>query len=205
MRKNEFMETWSRLHGNAPISGIVKAWLNISYLVANSLLKIKLSANFVTCLGLLFAVLLYIFAKESWSVIFLILSLFADGIDGSIAIIANKSSKFGALLDAAIDKVAELFLILALYKIGVNLELLILIMILALSQEYLRARSSGVGLKEVGVITIAERPVRATFTFFTLIMFSLKPGLMDVPIYIWSFFQFFSFIILIRYVKASLT
>jgi CDP-diacylglycerol--glycerol-3-phosphate 3-phosphatidyltransferase len=204
MTKTEFFDTWSQLHGNAPISKVVKAWLQISYVVAKALIKMRLTANFVTILGLLFAILLFLFAHENWSAIFLILSLFADGIDGSIAIISKKNSKFGALLDAIIDKVSELFWILALYKIGVEISYLIFVLVLALIQEYLRSRSSGVGLTELGVVTIAERPVRAIFTFFTLLLSALNIDFFEIPIYFWSVFQMISLITLIRYVKINL-
>jgi phosphatidylglycerophosphate synthase len=204
MRKSEFFDTWSQLHGNAPISKVVRAWLQISYTVAKFLIKIRVTANFVTILGLLFAILLFLFAHEKWSAIFLILSLFADGVDGSIAVISKKNSKFGALLDAIIDKVAELFWILTLHKIGVEIRYLILVLLLALTQEYLRSRSSGVGLNELGVVTIAERPVRATFALFTLILSALNFNFFEIPIYFWIMFQIISLITLVRYVRRNL-
>jgi CDP-diacylglycerol--glycerol-3-phosphate 3-phosphatidyltransferase len=205
MRKSEFFNTWSQLHGNAPISKVVKVWLQISYVVAKALIKIRLSANFVTILGLLFAIVLFLFAHEKWAAIFLISSLIADGVDGSIAIISKMNSKFGALLDAIIDKLAELFWILALYKIGVDIKYLIFVFVLALTQEYLRSRSSGVGLTELGVVTIAERPVRAIFTLFTLVLFALNFNFFEIPIYFWSVFQAISLITLVKYVKVNLT
>jgi len=33
MKKDEFFSIWGRLHGDANISGIVKGWLSISYVV----------------------------------------------------------------------------------------------------------------------------------------------------------------------------
>jgi len=205
MRKSEFFNTWSQLHGNTPISKVVKVWLQISYVVAKAIIKIRLSANFVTILGLLFSIVLFLYAQEKWAAIFLILSLTADGLDGSIAILAKMNSKFGALLDAIIDKVVELFWILALYKIGVDVKFLIFVFVLALTQEYLRSRSSGVGLNELGVVTIAERPVRAIFTLFALMLFALNFSFFEIPIYFWSVFQAISLITLVKYVKVNLT
>jgi CDP-diacylglycerol--glycerol-3-phosphate 3-phosphatidyltransferase len=36
-------------------------------------------------------------------------------------------------------------------------------------QEYLRARSGGLGHSEVGIVTICERPVRASLIFIAIV------------------------------------
>jgi len=204
MKKIEFMESWSGLHGDAPIKGIVKAWLSTAFPIANHLVKMKISANFLTFLGLGFAIALYVFAEFKWSAIFLVFSLLADGIDGSVSIISKTSSKFGAVIDATVDKIAEIFWVLALYKIGVKLEFLILIIVFALVQEYLRSRSAGTGLRELGIVTICERPVRASFTFVALIMYHLNFDMFQLPILFWILFQIISFFALLRFVKSNL-
>jgi len=203
MRKHDFLNHWSRLHGNAPISGVVKAWLSISFIMARVLCKLKISANLLTFSGLLFAVLLYLFGKEVWSPIFLVLSLLADGIDGSMAIISGRASKFGSLLDSVVDRISEALWVLVLYKIGIDQEVLLLIVITAFIQEYLRSRSGGLGLTDIGIVTIAERPVRASFVFIILIFFHLNFANIIFIAYLWIIFQIVSLITITKYLRSK--
>lgn len=203
MRKNDFLNQWSRLHGNAPISGVGKAWLSISFIMARVLCKLKISANLVTISGLLFAALLYLFGKEVWSPIFLVLSLMADGIDGSMAIISGKASKFGSLLDSVVDRISEVLWVLVLYKIGIDQEVLLLIVIMAFIQEYLRSRSGGLGLTDIGIVTIAERPVRASFVLIILIFFHLNFANIIFIAYLWMIFQIVSIITITKYLRSK--
>ena len=204
MNKSEFFGTWSILHGDARVSGIVKWWLTISFLIAKALAKIRISPNSLTLFGLAFGVLLYLNAQSIWAPIFLVLSLICDGIDGSLAIITRKFSKWGAMLDSVIDRLTEVFWILALYSIGVEFNLLAAVLLLAVIQEYLRARAGGVGVVEVGVVTYAERPVRASFVFIALIAFNLSLNFLNQIIAIWLVLQVISLIKISRFIFSKL-
>lgn len=204
MNKSEFLSTWSKIHGDAQVTGIVKGWLNISYLITKLLAKIRISPNGLTIFGLVFGVLLYLNSQSVWAPILLVLSLICDGLDGSLAIITEKSSKWGAILDSVIDRLTEVFWVLALYSLGINLNLLIAVLILSTVQEYLRARAGGVGVVEVGVVTYAERPVRASFVFIALIAFNLDLNILDQIIGIWLLLQIISLIKISRFVFLKL-
>lgn len=204
MNKSEFLSTWSKIHGDAQVTGIVKGWLNISYLITKLLAKIRISPNGLTIFGLVFGVLLYLNSQSIWAPIILVLSLICDGLDGSLAIITEKSSKWGAILDSVIDRLTEVFWVLALYSLGINLNLLIAVLILSTVQEYLRARAGGVGVVEVGVVTYAERPVRASFVFIALIAFNLDLNILDQIIGIWLLLQIISLIKISRFVFLKL-
>lgn len=204
MNKSEFLSTWSKIHGDAQVTGIVKGWLNISYLITKLLAKIRISPNGLTIFGLVFGVLLYLNSQSIWAPILLVLSLICDGLDGSLAIITEKSSKWGAILDSVIDRLTEVFWVLALYSLGINLTLLIAVLILSTVQEYLRARAGGVGVVEVGVVTYAERPVRASFVFIALIAFNLDLNILDQIIGIWLLLQIISLIKISRFVFLKL-
>ena len=204
MNKSDFLSTWSKIHGDAQVTGIVKGWLNISYLITKPLAKIRISPNGLTIFGLVFGVLLYLNSQSIWAPILLVLSLICDGLDGSLAIITEKSSKWGAILDSVIDRLTEVFWVLALYSLGINLNLLIAVLILSTVQEYLRARAGGVGVVEVGVVTYAERPVRASFVFIALIAFNLDLNILDQIIGIWLLLQIISLIKISRFVFLKL-
>jgi len=204
MNKSEFFSTWSSLHGQARVSGIVKWWLNISYFTVRPLVKLRVTPNGLTVLGLVFGVLLYLNSKSLWALLFLILSLLSDGLDGSMAIVTQKFSKWGAMLDSVIDRATEVFWVLALYSIGVNINILIAAFLFSFVQEYLRARAGGVGVNEVGVVTFAERPVRAAFVFVVLIAYNLDFKILDSIILIWLLLQLISLLKLSRYIFLKL-
>jgi archaetidylinositol phosphate synthase len=204
MSKDDFYFAWSKLHGDAKIVGIVKGWLSISFSTSKALARIRITPNALTILGLVFGVLLYMNANAIWAPLILVISLICDGVDGSLAIITGKSSKWGALLDSVVDRLTEVFWILALYSLGVDSKILIAVLILASAQEYLRARAGGVGLTQVGVVTVAERPVRASFVFIALVAFNLNLEILNQITFVWLILQAFSFLTVAKFVAAKL-
>lgn len=204
MTKAEFFLAWSKLHGDAKVSGIVKGWLSISFTVSKALAKMRVTPNALTILGLVFGILLYMNSNAIWAPLILIISLICDGVDGSLAIITRQSSKWGALLDSVVDRLTEVFWVLALYSLGVDSKILITVLILALTQEYLRARAGGVGLKQVGVVTVAERPVRASFIFIALVAFNLNLEILNQITFVWLILQAISFLTVVRFTAAKL-
>lgn len=204
MTKDEFFLAWSKLHGDAKVSGIVKGWLSISFPVSKALAKMRVTPNALTILGLVFGILLYINSSAIWAPLILVISLICDGVDGSLAIITRQSSKWGALLDSVVDRLTEVFWVLALYSLGVDSKILITVLILASTQEYLRARAGGVGLKQVGVVTVAERPVRASFIFVALIAFNLNLEILNQITFVWLILQAISFLTVVRFTAAKL-
>ncbi len=204
MTKDEFFLAWSKLHGDAKVSGIVKGWLSISFTVSKALAKIRVTPNALTILGLVFGILLYMNSNAIWAPLILVISLICDGVDGSLAIITRQSSKWGALLDSVVDRLTEVFWVLAIYSVGVDSKILITVLILASTQEYLRARAGGVGLKQVGVVTVAERPVRASFIFIALVAFNLNLEILNQITFVWLILQAISFLTVVRFTAAKL-
>jgi phosphatidylglycerophosphate synthase len=204
MTNDEFFLAWSKLHGDAKVSGIVKGWLSISFTVSKALAKIRVTPNALTILGLVFGILLYMNSSAIWAPLILVISLICDGVDGSLAIITRQSSKWGALLDSVVDRLTEVFWVFALYSLGVDSKILITVLILASTQEYLRARAGGVGLKQVGVVTVAERPVRASFIFIALVAFNLNLEILNQITFVWLILQAISFLTVVRFTAAKL-
>ena len=190
MSKEEFFATWSKLHGDAKIEGIVKAWLQISFAVVKPLAKIKVTPNLLTFAGLVSAIALWQFADSWIAAIFLVLSLFFDGIDGSLAIVSKVTSKFGAFTDSFVDRLSEIFWALALYKLGTPAALVFFALLATYIQEYLRARAGGLGYEEVGIVTICERPVRASLIFIAIVANVLNFELVTAISIIWVAMQF---------------
>jgi len=195
--KNEFFTTWSNLHGGAKIEGIVKTWLQISYASAKFLSKLRVTPNLLTFAGLFFAIALWQFANSWVAALFLVLSLFFDGIDGSLAILQKKTSKFGAFTDSFVDRISEVFWALALYELGAPVALVFVALLATYVQEYIRARSGGLGHNEVGIVTICERPVRASLIFIAIIANLVGLDLVSAVSIIWVAMQNFALLQLI--------
>lgn len=202
---NEFFALWSRIHGDAKITGIVRTWLVISYKIAKLLSRLKFTPNKLTFLGLVFGVLLFIYAQSPWAPILLIFSLICDGVDGSLAIFTSTTTRWGAILDSIIDRITEFFWILAIYKIGADERLLLVVIVIASIQEYTRARAGGLGMQQVGVVTFAERPVRASFIFTTFIAYAMSLSIINQLVIIWLLLQLISFFMIIRFTYLKLS
>ena len=205
MDKKEFFTTWSNLHGGAKIEGIVKTWLQISYASAKFLSKLRVTPNLLTFAGLFFAIALWQFANSWFAALFLVLSLFFDGIDGSLAILQKKTSKFGAFTDSFVDRISEVFWALALYKLGAPASLVFVALLATYIQEYLRARAGGLGHEEVGIVTICERPVRASLIFIAIIAHLVGLEFVTAIAIIWVAMQNFALLQLIFTSYKTLT
>ncbi len=204
LSKQEFTQTWSSLHNDAPVVGAVAWWLKISYRFGLVATLLRISPNVLTLLGLLAAAATAFTATTWWAVFFLVLSLFCDGIDGSVAIFQQRQSAWGATLDSVVDRISEAFWLYALYVIGVPAWLVITLWCVASFQEYARAKLVSLDVTDIGVVTPAERPVRASFLFITLIMWQLNlPGVFALSV-AFLVIQISGFLMVVRYARSQL-
>ena len=204
MKKEEFNSTWSDLHGGADIKGIVKTWLAISFASAKFLSKLHITPIILTLLGVLFAIAMAANPLSLWAIPLLVLSLYADGIDGSVAIFQKRQSSFGAILDSVADRISEALWFYVAYRIGAPAWLVLATYVIASTQEYARARLTSLGVSGVGVVTTAERPVRASFIFIALVSFALNFQLVTLTMAILAILQAFSFGLVARFAHNSL-
>jgi CDP-diacylglycerol--glycerol-3-phosphate 3-phosphatidyltransferase len=139
-----------------------------------------------------------------WTLPLLVLSLYADGIDGSVAIYQNRSSSFGAILDSAADRISEALWFYVAYRIGAPAWIVLLTYVIASTQEYARARLGGLGISDVGVVTPAERPVRASFIFIALVAYAYDLKLVVAAMAALFVLQLWSFFLVARFAHNRL-
>ena len=176
--KKDFYKRWSDLHNNAQVSGIVHGWLAISYRLALIATLLRISPNVLTFLGLASAIVTAVIPHSYWAIALVAISLLFDGIDGSVAIFQRRESSWGAILDSVADRISEAAWAYALYQVGIPLEIAVGLWLAASVQEYARARLAALEVKDLGVVTFAERPMRASLLFIILIAWQLEiPGL----------------------------
>lgn len=226
MEQGEFFSRWSELHGGAQVKGIVRWWLSLAFRISTSLARLRVSANGLTLIGLVLGGGLIAVVADSraesglWitiAIVILLLSLIADGVDGSLALVTSSTSRFGAALDAIADRVVESFWALAMIMIGADHLVVLLAWLVAQTQEYIRARMGGLGVLEVGVVTPAERPVRAAFLFVALLaaaFYSMsgvkelfgfeRDSVLSLVALIWLLIQVFSLSMIVRFATKKL-
>lgn len=174
MNQDEFFTKWSALHGSAEVKGIVRLWLTISFVIAKGFSLLKVSPNLLTLIGLLLACAMVLSPLSILAIVLLVLSLMADGIDGSLAILTSKESKWGSTLDAVADRISEAIWLYVAYRAGVSLGIAITLWIVASTQEYARARVASLGYSTIDLVTPTERPVRASAVFIILVAAQLE-------------------------------
>ena len=176
MNEQQFKDRWSELHGGADTEGVVGGWLSFSYQAARVCVALRISPNVLTLLGLGNAIAMGLSTYAAIALLLLVISLFFDGIDGSVAILRGSESKWGELLDSLADRISEAFWLYMGWRLGIPAWVVITMWTIASTQEYARARLASLGHREIGVVTPTERPVRAIFMAFALLFY-----IFDIP------------------------
>lgn len=209
--RDEFNTRWSQLHGGAKIEGAVKGWLAISFPLARALAFLRITPNIMTLIGVLLsaAMLIPVFTGEEIiqlfpAIILLVLSLIADGVDGSLAIYQDRESELGGIYDTIADRISEAFWLTFLFYIGLPAGFAIAIWILGATQEYARARLASMGHPQVGVVTPAERPVRAIYILFSIILSSISLDLLTGLSIAFIALQVFSVLLIVKMARSIL-
>ena len=86
-----------------------------------------------------------------------------DGLDGAVAVLSDRVTAWGYVLDSAADRVVELLFLVALAAVGAAWSWVAVCAALIFLLEYVRARAGNAGAGEVTAITVGERPNRVVF------------------------------------------
>lgn len=204
MNRLEFFAAWSQSHGAARVTGIVRAWLTLSYFITKPLIALRISPNFLTLLSLAVGVQFVFAISSNWAILLLVVSLLLDGIDGTVAIIRNRATRFGAFLDAVADRIVEACWAYGFYLMGAPWQLVAIAWLAAFLQEYMRARATGLGIDSVVIVTPAERPVRASLLFIALVARAVGIDLLFLIALVWAALQSFSALRLLAALRSQL-
>lgn len=188
-----YLVRWSALHGDAVVTWPIRIWLRSTYALAVPFRR--LHPNVITASGLLIA--LGVVALDSRMTlsdallaIFILLLGVIDSLDGIVATVTNRNSTFGAFLDSLVDRGIEVAIILLLLHHGAPLAISLIALCLALLHEYMRARAMGLGLGDVGIITVAEKPTRIAIGVMFFVACSAIPKyaevLVSMAVYVWA-------------------
>lgn len=178
--RQEYLRSWSELHGGAGTGGLVGWWIGGVYRVARPLVRLGVGPDAVTLLGLLIALGVPVAARQApqagWLVAACVLAAVSgvlDNLDGAVALLTGRATRRGFVLDSGCDRISDAAYGVAFWFAGAPGPLAVAGVGCAWLQEYLRARATVAGMSEIGVVTVAERPTRVIVT----VMFLLGAGL----------------------------
>jgi len=183
----KMMGIWDRLKRERPIIR------NIASLLA----RLGIHPNIITVLGFLLSLIpavFYAIGKPIVGGILLLLTNVFDSIDGTVARMSNKETRFGAFLDSSLDRFSEfaLFLGIAYYfrNDPVNLFLTLLAMFGSFMVSYTRARAEGLdgdiasGRDQSIRVGPMDRTFRILYLFFMSFLWNWFTFLMGIYVFL---------------------
>ena len=169
--KDGYFDKWSVLHGGYdPRTGSVwlRGWLTMVYRIARPLARRGIQPDVLTISSIWLAGAVFVPADIGgrWAMLAgwtLVASGLFDTLDGCVAVLQDRTTRWGYVLDSAVDRVNDVIYLFAVVSVGAPVEVALACGFGFFFMEYVRARAGNAGGSEVGRITIAERPNRVIF------------------------------------------
>ncbi|MDP9431180.1 MAG: CDP-alcohol phosphatidyltransferase family protein [Actinomycetota bacterium] len=179
----KYFRRWAPLHGDLDPRGsrLISGWLRLTYRLARPLAVRGVSPNALTGWGVLLGAVALACAAMGGrgpliGAVVVVASALLDGLDGAVAVLTGRATRFGYVLDSLADRTVDAGYLVALWLAGApaawcvagagGLALL----------EYTRARAGNAGMGEIAVVTIGERPTRVILAALGLGAAGLSPA-----------------------------
>lgn len=163
---DEHLSRWSALHDGIDPSGnrVVAGWLRLMHLLGRPLARRGIDPDLITVAGLWWAAVVVAVAAAGgrWpmaAALAVAVGGIADGLDGTVAALTDRATAWGGVLDAMVDRGADLLLLGALVAVGAPFAAAAGAGAALFVLEYLRARTGQMGV-HLTAITVGERPTR---------------------------------------------
>ncbi|MGZ4631701.1 MAG: CDP-alcohol phosphatidyltransferase family protein [Actinomycetes bacterium] len=171
LSRDDYLTDWAALHGgyDPRDNALVRWWLSLTYVVARPLARTRVAPDAVTGLAVLVSAAGAAVAGaggrwELAAALVVVGSGLLDNVDGAVAVLTSRATRWGFVLDSLADRVSDSAYLLALWLAGAPGWLCVGGGLLMFLQEYARARATAGGLSDVGVVTVWERPTRVIVT-----------------------------------------
>lgn len=166
--RDGYFDRWQELHGGYdPRTGSawLRGWLTMVHAIARPLARRGVQPDVVTLSSVWLAGLVLVLAEvggrwwiaAGWT---MVASGLFDTLDGCMAVLEDRTTRWGYVLDSALDRVNDAVYLLAVVAVGCPVPLAVGLGFCFFFLEYLRARAGNAGGDEVGRVTMAERPTR---------------------------------------------
>lgn len=148
-------QRWSTLHSGIDPARVplLMPWLRFLWRVARPLSVVPPLA--ITVLGVLLAgdAVLLARSEPAAATAAVLLAVLCDGLDGAVAVLADRATPLGARADALADRLSDIAFVMVLWRCGAPWPVAVACAVLAVAIDILR-RVRRVPAK----ITVAERP-----------------------------------------------
>jgi CDP-diacylglycerol--glycerol-3-phosphate 3-phosphatidyltransferase len=183
LSREEYLDRWSTLHGgyDPRTNRFVGPWLTLVHACATPFAKLGVPPDVVTLLGGLLSVIVVWVCTlgDRWLIaaaVLVGLTGLTDSLDGAVAVMTGRESRWGAVLDSVVDRISDVLYLVALAVVGAPLWACVVAGVLLFTQEYARARAAAIGLEDIGVLTVGERPTRVTVVAMFLLAAGIYPS-----------------------------
>ena len=183
LSRQEYFDAWAQGHGGYDPRGsrLVRNWLGVIHALAEPLARAYVSPDVITITGgvLAGAVVWAAAAGGRWLLVAAVLvglSGLLDSLDGAVAVITGRTTRWGALLDSLVDRVADACLLVALWVVGAPAWVCLAGWMLLVLLEYSRARAGALEVRDIGTVTVGERPTRMIVVGMFMFAGGVLPG-----------------------------
>ena len=179
----EYFDRWSALHGGFDPRGsfLVGLWLGWTHTVARPLVAARVAPDLITLAGLGAGAAVVALSSLGGGWVFaagvlVVASALLDNLDGAVAVMTDRATRWGSVLDSVTDRICDALYLTALWVLGAPGGWCVLGGVLMGLHEYTRARAAAAGMSEIGVVTVWERPTRVIVTAVFLGCAGAYPG-----------------------------
>lgn len=166
--RDGYFDRWQELHGGYDPRAAtvwVRGWLTVVYRIARPLARRGVHPDVITVSSLWFAAAVFVPASagDRWPILagwVLVASGLFDALDGCVAVLERRTTRWGYVLDSLVDRVNDAVYLAAVVSVGAPVELAVVCGVGFFLLEYVRARAGNAGGDDVGTVTVGERPMR---------------------------------------------
>lgn len=166
--RDGYFTRWAALHGGYdPRTGNpwLRGWLTAVHVLAGPLARRGVQPDVVTVGSAWLAGVVLVLADLGghWPIaagLVLVASALLDNVDGCVAVLQDRTTRWGYVLDSVVDRVTDSAYLVAAVLVGCPGWVAVAAGFAVFLLEYLRARAGNAGGDGVGRITMAERPTR---------------------------------------------
>ncbi len=162
-----YLNRWSDVHEgyDARPTRVLRGWLTLMYRTARPIAVAGVLPDVLTAWAVWLALAVVALAAMGglWALLgalLLVASGFGDGLDGAVAVLTDRASSWGYVLDSVADRITDGLFLVAAWAAGAPAWLTVVTGAAVALIEYLRARAGNAGATHVEVITVGERPQR---------------------------------------------
>lgn len=183
-----YFARWSALHGGYdPLTGSawLRGWLTMVFALGRPLARVGVQPDVITAWSVWLAAVVVGLARQNLPVaagLVLVASALLDNLDGCVAVLSGRATRWGYLLDSVADRLTDSAYVWAAVLAGCPVWLGVVCGFGCFLLEYLRARAGNATGDDVAKVTPAERPTRVILLSAALVFSFVVPPAVGVAV-----------------------